>query len=63
MSTIKNKTESNIWVLSDNGKDVWHLSELTKGCVCTTGQPNQREFKTEAEALEEIPEQYKPVIG
>ena len=59
MITIKNKTDSNIWVLSDNGKDVWHLSELFNGQECATGQPNQREFKTKAEALAEIPKQYR----
>ena len=59
MSTIKNETESSIWALSDNGKDVWHLSELLPGCVCTTGQPNQRQFTTEAKAVAATPEQYR----
>ncbi len=59
MSTIKNETESTIWVLSDNGEDIWHLSELLPNGVCTTGQPNQRQFESEAKAIAEIPEQYR----
>ena len=61
MTTITNKKDKTIWVLSDNGVDVWHLSEMISGCVCTTGQPNQRQFKTEKAALAVIPEQYRDV--
>lgn len=56
---IKNETENSIWVLSDNGKAIWHLSELEPDQVCSTGQPNQRQFKTKQEAIAEIPEQYR----
>ncbi len=58
MSTIKNKTSSTIWVLSDNGSDIWRVSGVEAKCQCTTGQPNQREFKTKEKALAEIPKQY-----
>ena len=59
MSTIKNETKSSIWVVSDNGENIWIISELIPGQVCTTGQPNQRQFETEAGAVEEIPKQYR----
>ena len=59
MHTIKNENIKPIWILCDNDDDVWHLSEISDGQVVTTGQPNHREFKTKAEALAEIPKQYR----
>ena len=56
---MKNETESSVWVLSDNGVDVWHLSHVMPGGDCTTGQPNQRAFDSKSEAIAEIPEEYK----
>lgn len=61
MATVKNETRESKWVLCDNGVDVWHLSEVFPGCECTTGQPNQRIFNSEAEAMSLIPEQYRSV--
>ena len=59
MKTIKNKAKKSIWILCDNGKDVWHLSELRPDRECTTGQPNPSQFKTEAGAVSKIPKQYR----
>ena len=59
MNTIKNKAKKSIWILCDNGVDIWHLSELRPDRECTTGQKNQREFTSKAKALAEIPEQYR----
>jgi len=61
MHTIKNETKNSIWVVCDNGDDIWHLSEVMPTCVCTTGQPNQRQFATKSIALDKIPEQRREV--
>ncbi len=60
MSTIKNESDVVIWIVCDNGVDVWLLSDLMPGGTCTTGQPNQAEYATRAEAVAAIPDPYKP---
>lgn len=60
MSCITNDCGHSIWVLCDNGVDIWHLNQVIHGCEIVSGQPNIREFHDLEEALAVIPEQYRP---
>lgn len=63
MNCIMNDCGNSVWVLCDNGQDIWHLNEVMNCCEVVSGQPNMREFETFEEGLAEIPEPYKSKLS
>ena len=56
-------TDNPVYAVAHNGDDVWHMATIHPGCRVETGQPNLETFATHEEAINRIPEEYRPESG